>query len=311
LVALAAAAAWLVRDALLLRHALISPAASSAYANPFGSTILAHAPAAFWVLVTVMLRISPFALAALCAALAGPPLSPKDRALGWAAFAAAIVFFVLPFGYETSVAQLATGESLRFAGPAIAAGAVLLGPVARRFPAVALPLLLASAAYGIWYVLAIFWNDGGTHVALAVAAIAAAVTAVSVRLRTGWPSAVAVGAAVVLSVHLAARHPLDYYNDALAVNGNAPGVYRWIAATKPPSVDGVGLRLGVVNVLSPATATRDLLDAAFCSSAAPGSAIVTVAQNDMTLQANDARLRAARSCGRILYGDPLAVVTER
>jgi hypothetical protein len=302
---------WVVRDAILWRSAVASPAATTAYHNPYGSTILAHGPGALALLATVALHLSPFALIALAAALLGPAMAGRDRALGWSAFAAALLFFVLPFGYETSVAQLANGASLRFAAPAMAAGALLLANMGRRFNAIAIPLLYLSTFYGCWLVLAIFWNDGSTHVALAIAALAVGVTAWAYLQRVTWPVALAFGLGVVLATHLAARHPLDYYDDALSVGNRSPGVYRWIEKTRPAAIGGWGLRLGVVNVLATATRTVDLPDNEPCAQARNrGALLVAVAQADLPAQSNARRLSTARACGRILYQDAIAVVTQ-
>jgi hypothetical protein len=302
---------WLIHDAALWKSAVASPAASAAGGGFYGSSILAHGLGAFALLATVAIRLSPFALIALVAALLGPFSAMRDRALGWAAFAAALLFFVLPFAYETSVAQLANGTSLRFAAPAIAAGAVLIAPLVRRFGVIATVLLWISTFYGCWFVLAIFWNDGSTHTALAVSALGVGAVAIANLTRLRFVPAVAFLAAVVLATHLAARHPLDYYNDSLSVGGRSPGVYRWIAKTRPAEIGGWGLRAGVINVLSPQTQTLDLADTNACEQAhAHGALLVAVAQNDLPSEANAQRLRAARACGRVLYADAIGVVTQ-
>jgi len=263
------------------------------------------------LLVRVALGVSPFALLALLAALFGPLLARRDPRLGWAACAGALLFFVFPFGYATAVAQLATGESLRFAAPAMAIGAVLLAPPARRFAGVATVLLLASTLYGVWYVLAIFWNDGGTHSALAFAALAVAIAATGHVRRIAWPNAIAFGLAVVAAVHLAARDPLDYYADALRVGAAKPGVYAWLERTRPAAIGGWGLRLGVVNVLAPSARTLDLPDAAPCARArSAGALLVAVAQSDRSPAENAERLQRARACGRALFSDATGVVVE-
>jgi hypothetical protein len=304
-----AVAVWIARDALLGRTASIAPA-STLHADLFGSTILAHGAPALALLARITATTSPFVLFALLAALFGPLLVRGSR-LGWASFTSALLFFLLPFGYATSVAQLATGASLRFAAPAIAVGAVLLARPAGRIPAIATASLLASALYGVWYLLAIFWNDGGTHVAVAFAILAVAVAAFARAQRIAWIDSVAFALSVIIATHLAARHPLDYYDDALRVSAGTPGVYRWISATRPPAIGGWGLRLGVVNVLSPATRTVDLSDSAPCGQARrDGVTLVAVAQIDLSRAENEARLRSAVSCGRPLYSDPAAVAVE-
>jgi hypothetical protein len=302
---------WAIHDAALWKSAVAPPAASMAGAGSYGSTILAHGAGAFALLAAVAIHLSPFALIALIAALLGPLIAARDRALGWAAFAAAVLFFVLPFGYETSVAQLANGASLRFAAPAIAAGVLLLAPAGRRFAAVAIPLLWISTLYGCWFVLSIFWNDGSTHVALAVAALGVAIAATAQLTRLRFVTAAAFLAAVVLATHLAARHPLDYYTDSLSVGGTSPGVYRWIERTRPAAIGGWGLRAGVINILSPHTRTLDLADDGACAQArAQAAFLVAVAQNDLPSETNAERLRAARACGSILYEDAIGVVAR-
>lgn len=298
---------WALRDAILLPGASAAPA-STFSAGIFGSTIVAHGVSALGTLLLVAIEASPFALLTLIAALAAPAFRRGDGNLRWAACAAGILFFVLPFGYATSVAQLATGASLRFAAPAMATGAIVLAPIARRTAPFAIPLLLASTVYGVAYLLAIFWNDGGTHVALVAAAIAIVVAAISQRRRLAWIGALVFALAVVEATHLAARHPLDYYSDALSVDGIRPGTYRWIAATQPRAIGGWGLRLGVVNVLAPATRTIDLPDINACGQAhRSGVVLVAVAQSDLPRVENAYRLRAAGVCGRVLYRDAIGV----
>lgn len=303
----AAIGIWILHDALLWKNAAAAPAGTGS-PNIFGSTILAHGAGAFGTLAAVALHASPFGLIALIAALLSPVIARREPLLRWAPFASAALFLLLPFGYATSVAQLATGASLRFGAPAMAAGAIVLAPYARRIAAIATPLLFASTIFGIWYVLAIFWNDGGTHVAIAFAILAAAIAALARVQRVAWANAAAFALAVIAAVHLAARNPLDYYTDALRAGPSPPGIYRWIAQTHPQAIGGWGLRLGAVNVLSPRTHTVDLPDRDPCGQARRESAVlVAVAQNDLSSSENAERLRAARHCGVTLYGDSTAV----
>jgi hypothetical protein len=309
LAAAGALALWLLRDALLVRSTILAPA-STLPQNLLQTAIVAHGVPAFVLLARVAATASPFALLALLAALFGPLIARRDRRLGWAASAAALLFFVMPFSYETAVAQLATGASLRFAAPAIAAGAIALAYPARRAPAIATVLLGLSTLLGVWYVLAIFWNDGGTHIAIVFALLAATLVAL-VRTRATWPYAIAFGFAVIATTHLASRHPIDYYNDSLRVESISPGVYRWIATEHPAAIGGWGLRLGVVNVLSPQTRTLDLADAEPCAQAQRETALlVAVAQSDLTADTNRARLERARACGPALYADAIGIVAQ-
>lgn len=304
-----ALALWALHDAILWPGAAIAPQ-RAVHGDVLGSTILAHGAPALAILARVAFAASPFALLALVAALLGSLVARRDPRLGWAACAAALLFFVLPFSYATSVAQLATGASLRFAAPAIAVGAAIIAYPARRVAPFATALLLASTLFGVWYVLTIFWNDGG-HLALVFGAWAFAIASTTNMARVIWPNAIAFALAVILAAHVATHHPLDYYDDALRVNGALPGVYRWIAATHPPAIGGWGLRLGVVNVLSPSTRTLDLPDADPCVQARRnGVALVAVAESDRSADSNAQRLRLAHACGQTMYADAIAVVTQ-
>ncbi len=301
-------AVWFVHDAILWR-----PGASGMLvgAIPWQSTILAHGATALGVFIRVAFIASPFGLLAFVAALFGPLIERTRPAFGWASFAAAGLFFVLPFGYATAVAQLSTGASLRFAAPAIAAGAVILARPASRVAGLATIVLSASALFGIAAVLQIFWNDGSTHLALPIAALAIGIAALGNYRRLRWLYAISGVLSVALATHLAARHPLDYYADALRTGGRAPGIYRWIATARPAAIGGWGMRLGIVNVVSPSTRTVDVRDASPCLDARhDGVLLAAVAQADRATSENARRLDAARHCGEVLYSDPAGVVVK-
>jgi hypothetical protein len=307
LAAAGALAALFFRAALLWRGAIVPPA-SSAYGMPLGSSIIAHGLPALALLADVALRVSPLALVALLAALLAP-LTGRDRRLSWAGFAAVLVFVLLPFGYASNIAQLATGASLRFAAPAIVAGALLLTRPARAMPSVAVVLLAASALFGAGSILAVFWNDAPTRSAALVALLAIAAVAVSRRTQTPWPTVVGFAAAVSTAGWLAASHPLDFYTAALRVDGRSTGIYAWLHERRPPAVGGWGLALGAVNVLTPRTRTVALLDADACATARRDALLlVAVAEQDAAPESNRARLNAARACGSVLYDDGIAIV---
>lgn len=294
----AALAFWVVHDALLWQHAGIPPS-STMGSDLLASTMLANIGSALPLLARTLLHTSPFALLALCAALLGPLIEKDDRGLGWGACLATLLVLILPFG------------SIRFAAPAIAAGALVLAMPARRRAIVSTVLAIASAVFGISVLTNIFWNDGSTRSALAVAPIVALLALLARTAPMLWINPLIFAALVTISTHDAARHPVDYYRDALGVNGNASGIYQWFATTRPEAIGGWGLRLGAVNVLSPSTRTIDLLDTATCAQArANRTLLVAVEQSDRDAGTNAARLRAARGCGTVLYDDRLSVVAK-
>jgi NADH:ubiquinone oxidoreductase subunit 3 (subunit A) len=307
LAAIGAIGILVVRDALLWKSAFIAPA-NTEYGGTYGSSIIAHGAPALALLAAVALRSSPFALFAIGAALLGPLALRRHPRLGWGAFIAALVFLVLPFGYASSVAQLATGASLRFAAPAIAAGALLMTRIACRRPALAAILFAASALFGACSILAVFWNDAPARAAPIVALLAVGALAVVRGTRRPWPVAAGFAIAAIAASLLAASHPADFYADALRVDARSTGLYAWLGKSRPPAIGGWGLALGAVNVLAPRTRTVELIDADACESARRnGLLLVAVAENDRTAQSNASRLRAARACGAVFYDDGLAV----
>ena len=306
---LAAASAlglWVLHDALAWRYAAFAPG-DAAWGAP-GSSILAHGAPAIALLAGVLLRDSPFAFVALAAALLGP-LAASHRRLGWAAFAAAVVFLALPFGYATNVAQLATGASLRFAAPALAAGALLVLPAARRSGTIATGLFAICALYGAGQVVALFYNDAPTRLAVPIAILAVGVVALARKIASAWPVAAGIAAIAVAANALAAAHPVDFYADALRVRARSTSVYAWLTSSHPSAIGGWGLALGSANVLSPGTRTVDLPDERACAFALrDGLLLVALAEEGRSDSFNAARLAAARRCGSVRYDDGLAVV---
>ena len=303
---------WSIRDAILWQHAIVPPSSTSFSGSIFDTTIAAHGLPALADLVHVLLLTSPLSLIALLAALAAPfALRGPPRPLGWCAFTAVAVFLALPFGYDNGDLQLATGASIRFAAPAIAIGGLLLIVPALRAPRAAAVLLLLSALAGAILMLSIFANDSPTLSAIAVAAMALAIAVVPQLRAQQWIVTTSVAAAILVSTHLAQRNTIDYYNDALQVDGKKPQVYAWIARATPASIVAWGMPSGVINVISPSTHTLDAPDAIPCETARTQSALlVTVAESKHASEENARRLAVARTCGTVLYDDGIAVVAK-
>ncbi|MGC1379723.1 MAG: hypothetical protein WA814_01725, partial [Candidatus Baltobacteraceae bacterium] len=220
------------------------------------------------------------------------------------------LFFALPFGFESNVAQLATGASLRFAAPAIAAGGLLLARPATRFATIAGPLLCASALFGAILILALFANDAPTLLAPLLALPAAGIVWLAKRIRAPWPILAGIVAVAIAGSALAASHPVDFYTDALRVGGRSTGLYAWIAKRQPAAIGGAGLALGAVNVLSPRTQTVELGDEEACALAGHARLwLVAVAEGGRAAAFNSGRLRDARACGSVRYDDGRAVVS--
>lgn len=303
-------ALWVVHD-LVLQHHTDLPIASTWYPGTMQTSIAAHGPPAVALAVRTALGASPFAFAAMLAALGSLVYGRRDPPLALAALAALLLWIVMPFVYDNGTPQLATGASLRQVAPAIATGALLLLPPMLRASRIAYGLLVASSVFGAWTTLAVFWNDAPTRSAVGVAIVAVALVAVARRLRHSWPVAAGMTVAIVASAWLAGRNPVPYYADALRVDGSTTGVYAWIARTKPRAVGGWGLRLGVVDVLDEGARAIDLPDRGACAAARRQNVLLaSVAESTLSPKANRARLTAARHCGGIRYSDGFAVVAD-
>lgn len=308
----AAIGVWAAHDALLWHGSIVAPASTSS-ANTWASTILAHGLPAFALLARVAAVASPFVLPALLAAIFGPLLAGAGRrGVGWAALAAFAVFLVMPLAYADRHPQLETGASLRYAAPALALGALLLARIAVPWPRIAFVLLLLCTAFGVSEILATYWNDGGTHVAIGIAALAVGNAALARMKRARWALPAGFAIAAIVATILAARYPVDYYADGLRVDGRTSGVYGWIARTQPAAVGGWGLRAGIVNVLDPAARVLDLPDATACVTATRQRVLmIAIAEDDRPADFNASRLQAARACSpHERYDDGIAVAVS-
>ena len=146
--------------------------------------------------------------------------------------------------------------------------------------------------------LATFWNDAPTRTVLAVAPLAVAVVWLALRYRARWVMVLGFAAAAVAADVVAGLHAVDFVTDAFRVDNRSSGLYAWLAARRPAAIGGVGLAIGTVNLLAPATRTVELPEADACAAARRRRvALAAVAENDRSAEFNAARLRAARACG--------------
>ena len=142
---------------------------------------------------------------ALRGACSGPRRAPRIGALGWAACASALLFFVLPFGYNLqSAARDRRVVALRRARDCARRGAAR--PSSRAHPGNRRRRCSShrrSSASGT--MLAIFWNDGSTHAALPSPSLAVAVAGIALRSASRGSSRLRFGSAMIVATHLAAR----------------------------------------------------------------------------------------------------------
>ncbi len=304
-----ALALWLVHDAALWHGAFVPPE-STAYPHLWRSTMLAHPALSLREGFVAFARIAPFGFLLVLAALASPRLA-RDSPIGSAGIAAVLVALVMPFGFGTGVEQLASGASLRYFAPAMAAGAIAIAPHLATFRTLALRLLLLTTVAESLGVLATFWSDRLALAAIVTAIALPTAVAIAVRYRARVPLAVAAACAIVLTTLLGDRQPAHFFADALAVRGQRSGVYAWIARLQPARIAGWGLRIGTVDVLSPHSVAVDVPDADPCGHARRANAmLVASAEATHSVAFNQLRIHDAALCGTVLYRDPVAIAVE-
>ena len=289
-VSIGAIGVWVLRDVVLLPHAIV-PLGTSAGETNLGTTIAAHFPHSLVVLATASWHAGVVWTLLFAAGLLAIPFS-RDGRLRWGALAATIFFSIIPTAYSGGpVQQLATGASLRFALPVAAAGLVWMLAFERRVRAVLAAAAGIGSLIGIGVQWQLFRNDATTNdtpaiVAAVVLAVAASFLLTNDRLR------IAVYAALFLVLGglaggLAGSHPADYIADRYG------GAFAFVSSERIDRVVTLGLPAGAAITVDPRIAAYDGLDEGTCGEAKAVNAVI-VASTD--------RLRSL-ACGRILYRD--------
>lgn len=298
--ALVVLALWLVRDAVLLQLGpMISPS-DTAYPNIVSTTIAANLPAALTTLIFALVNLGPvtclaFALGALSAVL---PL--KDRAMRVCGTAVFLLFAILPFAYNNPDGVLANGSSLRYAQITLVVGVLAFAALLRRSRLAVAALGLIAIGAGVKNVASIFWNDDTTHGMWVVAAVVMLAVVANFWMRKPLLYAATATVAIVYATSLAATNPVAYYDDALSLHGRRSAFFTWLERARPVSIVSFGMSTGAINVISPATDTRDSLNPArACDDAR--------AHSSMLLYANVAGLSP---CGAIVYQDDVVTLAS-
>ena len=291
---------WVVRDAILWRTALIAPA--STLVPLHGTRIVENGAHAFGELIVALLRDSPWTLALALVPIAGLLLR-RERAVSVAALLALALYVCLPFSYRNDLAQLATGESLRYAIPALAAGAIVLMAVFSLVSWVVAALGAIAFAFEIRRIVHIFWIDPNTHAVYWVA-VAAFVLALlpSTRARTAV-IALAFALGFAGSNDAAKKYATARYDEWLGPNTH---FFDWVNRTRPARLVVSDFAPGAIVVVSPWTRVYDVIDPAPCDEAREveaGLAFLRTPAADKTIYPSAVKQFA--NCGSVLYEDAL------
>jgi len=297
---------WIARDAILWRSAVIPP--SSTAFPLWQTTIAAHGIVGFATLERALLSAGiPTLLFAVLPILG---LAFRGvRAHAAAGIAATVAFFLLPFGFASSVPQLSAGTSLRFELPAMAAGALVACAIAARTPITVGSLAAVAALWGeaSWFVL--YRNDVATWFgAPLVAAIAGCAFAFRKR-AIGLAVGVSACAALMIFGYVAAARAVGFYAAAAAGQEHPTGLYGWLQSHRPKAIVAVDIHPGAVSVLTHETAVFDAAGADACAQARKSRALLVVGTDPAVPNKSRAfRFAQARRCGVKLYGDAESIV---
>ena len=295
---------WLLHVVLLAPHAQISIAATS-FGSPWTTMIAGNLPASLTVLSMALLGRGP---AIVCFFL-GPFValfgSGEERRAGIAGIFAILLFAFTPFSYANNLPQLALGTSLRFALPALAAGAIGLAPLARAASAIVGVLGVVSAVAGFVRLLFLTAGDAITPIGVACAAIvlvaAGVAFAPNMRRVAAITATVATLALFLFGANVASAQVTSFYRDVLPkVAGRSTGFFAWYRA-HPHDAEAININAGMLLTLAPDSRIIDGQSVDCARAAIEGAWIVAVA--------GDRRLDDARRCGSVLFQDADIVVT--
>ena len=296
--------AWIVHDIVLWPHAAAANTVTSLTTSQYGhvstwqTTVLAHGLDGVKTLAAALWHEGFWAIIVTIAALIAPLLI-KDRALAFAGYAAFALFFVLPFAYENDSPQLATGHALRLFVPLLVLGAIAASEMVRRYAPVLAAAAIAAAAYNVYRVDAVFWNDATTHRVLFVCAAAALVLAIF-RGRYATPAFAALACAlIVISNGLAQSHPLSYYDDWISTPAIKSRFFEWLATARPPRIVVQNLRAGAINVVAPSSVTFDQNPDVCMQARTLDALVVSLADSGGVVR-----------CGRLIRYDGLVAVSR-
>lgn len=299
---------WAVRDAVLLRVGASTGFTMPAY---FPTTIAGNFGIAAVQLAHGIATVTPQAFVFMAMLAAGFVFQTTRRYA--AAGAAALALYVfLPLSYTGGAANYVTdASSLRFALPALAAGALIAAALIERSALWGPPAAYLIAAWGAWNVLAVFWTDSYTHWALPAAGFAVCAALLTQRTR-GLSIAGAALALALFGSWAASTRAQGFYGDWMRQpSGKPTGVFSWIWAHKPQRVLAANVRIGAVLMSSPQTRTASAASSDSCAQARHDRALLLVGSNEGVQGAQlEQMLAAARACGTILYEDGAAVLVQ-
>lgn len=302
-------AIWAVRDAVLIAQGASLGFSSPAY---FATTIAANFDLAVPQLAHGIATVSPQAFVWL-AMLAIGFVFRATRRFAAAGAAALLVYVVLPVSYSdgASTNYVLDASSLRYALPAIAAGASIAAVTVNRAGILGALAAYAAAIWGAWNVLGVYWNDSYTHWALLVAVVLLCACLLPGRIRP-FSAAAAALVIVLAGAWSSSSRAQGFYGDWMRQpSGKPTGVFAWISRHAPPRMIASNVRIGAILMSSPGTFAQSAQPGDQCELARRDRALLLVGSNEGLSQSQFERAEAlARSCGTTVYEDGASLVVQ-
>lgn len=302
-------AIWAVRDAVLIAQGAPLGFSSRGY---FATTIAGNIGAAVPQLAHGIATVSPQAFVWI-ALLAIGFVFPTTRRFAAAGIAALLLYVLLPFSYSdgASTNYVLDASSVRYALPALAAGALAAAVIANRAGIWGAMLAYAVAVWGAWYVLGVYWNDSYTHWALLVAVVLLCASLLPWRIRP-FSAAAAALAIMLAGAWSSSSRAQGFYGDWMRQpSGKPTGVFAWISKHAPQRIVASNVRIGAILMSSPGTLTQSAQPDDQCKRARGDRALLVVGSNEGLSQSEFERAEAlARSCGSTVYEDGASLVVQ-
>lgn len=307
-IAAVAPAVWALRDAVL-----IVQGASLGFSSPgyFATTIAGNIGAGVPQLAHGVATVSPQAFVWI-AALAFGFVFPATRRFAAAAAAALLLYAFLPVSYSNGITNyVLDASSLRYALPALAAGALAAAVIVNRAGNWGVMAAYAVAVWGAWNVLGVYWNDSYTHWALPVAAVLLCASLLPGRIRP-FSAAAAALAILLAGAWSSSSRAQGFYGDWMRQpSGKPTGVFAWIARHAPQRIVASNVRIGAILMSSPTTLAQSAQPGDQCEQARNDRALLFVGSNEGLTQAEFKRAETlARSCGSMVYEDGASLVVQ-
>lgn len=301
-----AALAWLTRDLVLWKNAVIPPA-STWYPGTLKTSVAEHFPSSVGVLFEALMHSGvPWTLFFLLGILS--IVYVQNKRMRAAAVAVNLFFLFVPFGFDNGTAQLATGQSLRFALPLAALGALLLCEIPARFTVAAISGAILSTLFGVIQVWRSYANDATTHDTILIVVIYT-VLFLLVGLSKNparWVNAYSALAFICLvgwASGLAGAHPALYLDDRYGIAGHPTGAFLFLKTLPPQRLITRGFPAGSAIMVG---SRFDVYDALPDTCREGREITAMIVANLASL--GEADKMAIAACGKTVYRDTAGLI---